>query len=147
MVFVYLMGFVFICTLFNLGMQIYCHVKKEDFPSPEDYENPPVRCELTINGKIFNSAKTEAITKNYYYSADCDIMEYIAKHRKYRLDNPICYDDMTGKKCLTCEVKEGDMLIKCYAAVDRKTLISYEAEVEESVYSYRNPFKRKKISA
>lgn len=147
MVFAYLMGVVFIYALFNLGMEIYCHVKKEDFPSPKDYENPPIPCKLIINGKIFNSTKIEAITKDYYYSADCDIMEYIAKHRKYRLDNPICYDDMIDKNCLTCKVKDGDMLIKCYAAVDRKTLISCEAETEESIYSYRKPFKRKKIPA
>lgn len=149
MAFGYLIGVALFGILYYFGMKIFYFFDPEPeiLPFEKEFDAFPEVCVLTINGKVFKAIKKEHTRKDYYYSEDCDILQHSAKHRIYDLENPICYDDMIDKNCLTCGVKDGDMLIKCYAAVDRKTLISCEAETEESIYSYRKPFKRKKIPA
>lgn len=149
MAFGYLIGVALFGILYCFGMKIFYFFNPEPEipPCEKEFDTLPEVCVLTINGKVFKAIKKEHIRKDYYYSGDCDILQHSAKHRIYDLENPICYDDMIDKNCLTCEVKDGDMLIKCYDAVDRKTLISCEPETEERVYSYRKPFRRKKISA
>lgn len=149
MTFGYFIGVALFRILYCFGMKIFYFFDPEPeiLPFEKEFDTFPEVCVLIINGKVFKAIKKEYIRKYYYYSEDCDILQHSAKHRKYDLENSICYDDMIDKNCLTCEVKDGNMLIKCYATVDRKTLISCEPETEERVYSYRKPFRRKKISA
>lgn len=149
MVFAYLIGFALHGILCVIGIKIlnFFDPKPSRLPHRKEFETYPVRCVLIINKKSFKATKIEGIIKDYYYSEDCDILEYTAIHKKYTLDNAICKNDMIDKVYMICEVIENNNLIKCYATVDGKNLISYEPETEEIVYSYRKPFKRKKIPA
>lgn len=149
MAFAYLIGIALYGILYLIGMKIlkFFDPEPEIPPCEQEFDTLPIMCVLTINGKFFNAIKEEHTRKDYYYSEDCDILEYTAIHKKYTLDNAICKNDMIDKDYMICEVIENNNLIKCYATVDGKNLISYEPETEERVYSYRKPFKRKKISA
>lgn len=148
MAFGYLIGVVLFGVLYFLGMKIFNFFDPEPdiCPLEEDYDLPKISCVLTINGNSFDCVKQQHIHKDYYYSADCDIMEYSIKHTKYILGKPLKANDV-DKTFLSCEVLENGKTIKCYAATNRNTLISYEPEKEERVYSYRRPFKRKKVPA
>ena len=148
MAFAYLIGVAFFGILYFCGMKIFLYFDPypEFFPPEKDYCVPSVSCALSINGKNFNCVKKEHIHKDYYYSADCDVIEHKIKHKKYILEKPIGINDV-DKTYLSCEVLENGNLIKYYAADDGKTIISCEPEIEERVYSCRKPFKRKKISA
>lgn len=149
MAFAYLIGVALYGILYLIGMKIlkFFDPEPEIPPCEQEFDMPSVMCVLTINGKVFNAIKKEHIRKDYYYNADCDILEYTEVHKKYTLDKMICENDMIDKVCMICEVIDGEESIKCYATVDRKSLISYESETEEKVYSYRKPFKRMKMSA
>lgn len=149
MAFGYLIGVALYGILYLIGMKIFNFLDPEPEipPHEREFDMPSVMCVLTINGKVFNAIKKKHIRKDYYYSVDCDILEYTAIHKKYTLDKMICNNDMIDKMCMICEVKEDENIIKCYATNDRKTLISCEPKTEEKVYSYRKPFKKKKIPA
>lgn len=148
MAFGYLIGVALFGILYFFGMKICYFFDPEPgiCPPEEDYDLPKTSCVLIINGNSFDCVKQQHIYKDYYYSADCDIIEYSIKHTKYILGKPLGANDV-DKKFLSCEVLENGKTIKCYATINRNTLISYEPEKERSVYSYRKPFKRKKIPA
>ena len=149
MSFTYLIGVALYGILYLIGMKIlnFLDPEPEIPPCEQEFDTLPVMCILTINGKAFNAIRKEHIRKNYYYNGDCDIIEYTAIHKKYTLDKMLCNNDMIDKTRMICEAIEDNKATKCYATVDRKTIISYEPETEEIVYSYRKPFKRKKIPA
>lgn len=149
MSFGYLIGVAVFGILYCLGRKIFNFLdpKPGECPKEKCLDLPPVPCNLIINGNSFASIKTEHIREDYYYNMDYDILKHTAIHKKYALDRMICDNDMIDKSCMFCEVNEGEKTIKCYATTDRKMLISCEPEMEERVYSYRKPFRRKKISA
>lgn len=149
MAFAYLIGVALYGVLYLIGMKIFNFFDPESEipPCEQEFDTLPIMCVLNINGETFNAIKKEHIRKDYYYSGDCDILEYTAKHKIYDLDKMLCNNDIIDKVCRICEVKEDEKIIKCYATDDRKRLISYEPETEEKVYSYRRPFKRNKIPA
>lgn len=148
MAFAYLIGVALFGILYFFGMKIcyFFDPEPDIFPPEEEYNLPETPCVLKINGRNFNCTKKQHIRKDYYYSADCDIIEHVVKHTKYILEKPIESNDV-DKTFLSCDVLENGKIIKCYAAVDRKTIISCKPETEERVYSYRKPFGRKKIPA
>lgn len=149
MAFAYLIGVALYGILYLIGMKIlnFLDPEPEIPPREQEFDTPLVMCVLTMNGRDFNAIKKEHIRKDYYYNGDCDIIEHMAIYNKYTLDKMICNNDMVDKNRMTCNVIENNNLIKCYATNDRKTLIAYEPEVKERVYSYRKPFRRKKMPA
>lgn len=149
MAFAYLIGVALYGILYLIGMKIlkFFDPEPEIPPREQEFDTSPIICVLTINGENFNAIKKEHVRKAYYYNEDCDILEYTEKHKIYDLDKMLCNNDVIDKVCMICEVKEDEKIIKCYATDDRKRLISCESETEERGYSYRKPFKRKKIPA
>lgn len=147
MAFSYLAGVLLFIFLYCFGMRIceFFDPYPQLLPPENNYFVPPIICTLIINGKSFDCIKQQYMRKEYNYSADCDIIERVISHTEYTLKKPIDIGDI-DKTFLSCEVMENGSLIRCYAT-DRKTLVPYEPETEERVYSYRKPFRRKKISA